>query len=219
MSAHKKSETTLEEICKLFFIEPNSDTIKRLRKSIEARVYSFRYRDKLRFKRYVTLADAADCTDYKINIEYYDISRKDIHLQKLQYLKGKNLSELSPEDKNVLTEYINRTMRPILLFKNHNYSKLLVTTIPESSTITYSDICDIILSSGGICKYCGCKMALFNDNYIPQSLTIDAVIAICGHKKDNMIACCRLCNSIKGHQSHHDFSAPMTSEPPQESRE
>jgi len=203
-------------ICTLFQVEPTDANLVKLKKTVNARVYSSRYRDKYRLQRYVTIDEKYSCLDYRIDTHFYDICNVDIHLQKIKYLNKKALHELSTEEVETLHEYICTTRRPVLLMKKWKDTKLLVTEIPQIIPITYSDICETIINSEGLCKYCSCNMKLFDTSYSPTTLSIDAVVAINGHTKDNIVACCRLCNSKKGHQSHTSFGEPMISEPPQE---
>jgi len=58
----------------------------------------------------------------------------------------------------------------------------------------------ILKRDGGVCHYCGSS----------ENLTIDHIVAeVSGgaHTDDNLVACCRSCNSSKGTKSYDDFLA------------
>jgi hypothetical protein len=72
-------------------------------------------------------------------------------------------------------------------------------------TVTFEDLCKLLLESQINCTYCNNEMLLFADEnqscfYENQNFLIsfDAIIPIKGHTKDNLAICCFRCNSKKG---------------------
>lgn len=186
-----------EVICKKYQIDPTRENQEKVRTSIERRVYSYKHRDTMKKKRCVTFEDAEKLDDYFLNAIYFDIYNEDEELQKLRYMTGKKISELTSEQKIEVSNYIATTLRPILLYKSPGDSKLLVNEIPEFQTILYKDLCDKLITNTEDCSYCKCKMSLLNPKYVESSVTFDAIIPLYGHKKDNITLCCSLCNSKK----------------------
>ena len=192
-----------EVICKKYLIDPTPENQEKLRASIVRRVYSYKHRDFEKKKRCITFEDAYKLDDYIINTTCYS---GDSELQKLHHLKGKKISELTTEQKAEVSSYITKTVRPVLLYKAGNDSKLLVNEIPEFQSISYTDLCDIFISNTEECSYCKCKMSLLNTKkYTESGLTFDAVVSLYGHRKDNIILCCSLCNSKKNFKNKLDI--------------
>jgi hypothetical protein len=144
-----------------------------------------------------TFEDAKKLDDYLLNTIYFDTYNEDEELQKLCHMAGKKVSELTPEQKIEVSNYITTTLRPVLLYKAPGDSKLLVNEIPEFQTTSYKELCDTIIINKEECSYCKCKMSLLNTKYVESGLTFDAIISLYGHKKDNITLCCSLCNSKK----------------------
>ena len=72
-------------------------------------------------------------------------------------------------------------------------------------TVTFEDLCKLLLESQINCTYCNNEMLLYGDEnqsfyYENQNFVIsfDAIIPIKGHIKDNLAICCFRCNSTKG---------------------
>ena len=72
-------------------------------------------------------------------------------------------------------------------------------------TVTFEDLCKLLLESQINCTYCNNEMLLYGDEnqsfyYENQNFVIsfDAIIPIKGHTKDNLAICCFRCNSAKG---------------------
>jgi hypothetical protein len=194
-----------EVICKKYLIDPTPENQEKVRVSIEKRVYSYKQRDSEKNKRCVTFEDAEKLDDYLLNTIYFDIYNEDEELQKLRYMAGKKVSELTSEQKTEISNYITTTLRPVLLYKSPGDSKLLVNKIPEFQTISYRDLCDTLITNTEYCSYCKCKMTLLNTKYVESGLTFDAIITLYGHKKDNITLCCSLCNSKKTFKNKLDI--------------
>ena len=194
-----------EVICKKYLIDPTPENQEKVRESIERRVYEYNCRDSKKKARCITFEDAEKLDDYLLNILYFDKYNEDKELQKLSYLADKKVYELTPEQKIEVSNYIRRENRPVLLYKAPGDSKLLVNEIPEFKTVTYKDLCDILISNTEECSYCKCKMSLLNIKYVESGVTFDAIIALYGHNKDNTIVCCSLCNSKKGNKNRLDI--------------
>ncbi len=194
-----------ELICKKYEIDPTPENQEKVRVSIQSRVYSYKQRDSEKKKRCVTFEDAEKLDDYMLNTLYFDIYKEDEELQKLRYLSGKKVYELTPEQKIEVSNYIKTTLRPVLLYKAPGDSKLLVNELPEFQSATYKDLCDILITNTEECAYCKCKMSLLNTKYVESGLTFDAIISLYGHKKDNTTLCCSLCNSKKTFKNKLDI--------------
>ena len=194
-----------EVICKKYQIDPTPENQEKVRASIERRVYSYKHRDSEKKKRCITFEDAEKLDDYLLNTLYFDIYNEDEELQKLRHMAGKKVSELTPEQKAEVSNYITKTLRPVLLYKAKNDSKLLVNEIPEFHTISYKELCDTLISNTEECSYCKCKMTLLNTKYIETGLTFDAIVSLYGHNKDNITLCCSLCNSKKTFKNKLDI--------------
>jgi hypothetical protein len=194
-----------EVICKKYLIDPTPENQEKVRASIERRVYSYKQRDSEKKKRCVTFEDAEKLDDYLLNTIYFDIYNEDEELQKLRNMAGKKVSELTPEQKIEVSNYITTTLRPVLLYKSPGDSKLLVNEIPEFQTTSYKDLCDTLIANTGDCSYCKCEMSLLNTKYVETGLTFDAIISLYGHKKDNITMCCSLCNSKKTFKNKLDI--------------
>lgn len=194
-----------EIICKKYNIDPTSENKEKIKLAIQQRVYSYNHRDSEKKKRCITFEDAVKLDDYHLNTTYFDIYNEDEELQKLRHLAGKKVSELTPEQKTEVSNYITITLRPVLLYKAPNDSKLLVTEIPEFKTISYMDLCDTLINNTTNCSYCKCKMSLLNISYAENAVTFDAIISLYGHRKDNITLCCSLCNSKKTFKNKLDI--------------
>jgi 5-methylcytosine-specific restriction endonuclease McrA len=194
-----------EIICKKYQFEPNAENQEKVRISIERRIYSYNQRDIEKKKRCITFEEAEKLDDYLLNTRYFDICSEDIELQKLKYLSGKTVIELTQEQKTELSNYITKTQRPILLYKSPSDSKLLVNEIPLFQTASYKELCDILIDNKEECSYCKCIMTFFNTKYSETALTFDAVISLYGHRKDNITLCCSLCNSKKTFKNKLDI--------------
>jgi len=188
---------SLEEICKKFMIEPTKENQNKVKLSIERRIYSYKARDDKKLSRCVTFETAKDLSEYKLNTLYFDIYGEDLELQKLRHLAGKNISELTVEDTKVVSDYITINKRPVLLYKSPGDSKLLVVEVPVYNTVSNQDLREILISSVSQCKYCSKEITLLNDKYTETGLTFDAIVPLYGHRKDNIMICCSLCNSKK----------------------
>jgi hypothetical protein len=194
-----------ELICKKYEIDPTPENQEKVRESIEKRVYSYNLRDSKKKARCITFDDAENLDDYLLNILYFDIYNEDEELQKLRYLAGKKISELTSEQKIEVSNYITTEIRPVLLYRASGDSKLLVNEIPEFQTISYKELCDILIGNPNVCSYCKCKLSILNIEYCPFGLSFDAIISLYGHKKDNITLCCRVCNSKKGNKNKLDI--------------
>jgi hypothetical protein len=194
-----------EVICKKYQIEPTPENKEKVKASIERRVYSYKHRDLKKMKRCITFENAEKLEDYLLNTLYFDIYNEDEELQKLRHLAGKKISELTPEQKAEVSIYITTTQRPVLLYKAPGDSKLLVNEPPEFKTVSYKDLCNILLSTAEECSYCKCKMTLINTQYCESGLTFDSIVSLYGHRKDNIALCCSLCNSKKTFKNKLDI--------------
>ena len=194
-----------EVICKKYLIDPTPENQKKVRESIERKVYSYNLRDSKKKERCITFENAEKLDDYLLNILYFDIYFEDEELQKLRHLAGKKISELTSEQKIEVSTYITNALRPVLLYKSPGDSKLLVNEIPEFQTISYKELCDILISNSEVCSYCKCKLSILNIEYCSSGLSFDAIISLYGHKKDNITLCCRVCNSKKGNKNKLDI--------------
>jgi hypothetical protein len=192
-------------ICKKYQIDYTPENNKKIRALIQRKVYSFKHRDSKKKKRYSTFQDAEKLDDYLLNTRWLDLFGEDLELQKICYLTGKKVSELTPEQKIEVSNYITTTLRPVLLYKAPGDSKLLVNEIPDFQAISYDEICDILITNTEECSYCKCKMTILTTEYADSGLSFDAIIPLHGHKKDNVILCCRLCNSKKGNKNMLDI--------------
>ena len=186
-----------EAICKKFMIEPTKENQNKVKLAIERRIYSYKARDDKKLSRCVTFETAKGLSEYKLNTLYFDIYGEDLELQKLRHLAGKNISELTVEDTKVVSDYITINKRPVLLYKSPGDSKLLVVEVPVYNTVSSQDLRKILISSEPQCKYCSKEITLLNDKYSETGLTFDAIIPLYGHRKDNILLCCSLCNSKK----------------------
>lgn len=194
-----------ELICKKYEIDPTPENQEKVRASIERRVYSYKQRDTEKKKRCVTFEDAEKLDDYLLNTIYFDIYNEDEELQKLRYLAGKKISELTSEQKIEVSNYITTEIRPVILYRASGDSKLLVNEIPEFQTISYRELCDILIGNPNACSYCKCKLSILDIEYCRFGLSFDAIISLYGHKKDNITLCCRVCNSKKGNKNKLDI--------------
>jgi hypothetical protein len=194
-----------EVICKKYQIDPTPENQTKVRESIERKVYSYNLRDSKKKERCITFEHAEKLDDYLLNTQYFDIYFEDEELQKLRHLAGKKISELTSEQKIEVSTYITTTLRPVLLYKSPGDSKLLVNEIPVFQTISYKELCDILIANPEVCSYCKCKMSLLNTKYVESGLTFDAIISLYGHKKDNITLCCSLCNSKKTFKNKLDI--------------
>jgi hypothetical protein len=194
-----------EIICKKYQIDPTPENQEKVRVSIKRRVYSYKHRDAKKKKRCITFEDAEKLDDYLLNAIYFDIYNQDEELQKLRHMTGKKMSELTVEQKEEVSTYITTTQRPVLLYKAPGDSKLLVNKLPDFQTVSYKDLCDILLSAPEECSYCKCKVTLINIIYCESGLTFDAIVSLHGHKKDNIVLCCSLCNSKKNFKNKLDI--------------
>jgi 5-methylcytosine-specific restriction endonuclease McrA len=196
---------TEELVCKKYQIEPTTENQDKIKAFIERRVYSYRQRDSEKKERCITFEDAKELDDYLINTLYFDVSNNDDELQKLRYLAGKKVSDLTPDQKTEVSTYITRTLRPVLLYKRAGDTKLLVNEIPDFKTTSYKELCDILLNNPGECSYCKCKITLLNTEYSKSALTFDAIVPLYGHRKDNITISCSLCNSKKSFKNNLDI--------------
>jgi 5-methylcytosine-specific restriction endonuclease McrA len=178
-------------------IKPTKENQNKVKLSIERRIYSYKAMDDKKLSRCVTFETAKGLSEYKLNTLYFDIYGEDLELQKLRHLAGKNVSELTSEDKQIVSDYITITKKPVLLYKSPGDSKLLVVEVPVYKTVSNQDLREILISSVSQCKYCSKEITLLNDNYTETGLTFDAIIPLYGHRKDNIQICCSLCNSKK----------------------
>jgi hypothetical protein len=194
-----------EAICKKYEIYPTIENQAKLKTSIENRASQYKLRDSEKMKRCITFEDAAKFDDYLLNTLYYDWYHEDMELQKLRYLVGKKVSDLTPEQKSEVSNYITTTLRPVLLYKAPGDSKLLVNNLPEFKTASYKELCDILVANTGECSYCKCKLSLLTTGYSESKLTFDANISLYGHRKDNITLCCSLCNSKKTFKNKLDI--------------
>ena len=131
--------------------------------------------------------------------------KEDEELQKLDYMAGKRISELTPDQKIEVSNYITHTSRPVLLFKSKGDSRLLVNEIPDFQTASYGDLCDILIANTEECSNCKCKMSLLSTGKIKTGLTFDANTSLYGHTKNNLTLCCYSCNSKKSFKNEFDF--------------
>lgn len=194
-----------EVICKKYQIDPTPENQKKVRESIERRVYSYNLRDSKKKERCITFEHAEKLDDYLLNTLYFDIYFEDEELQKLRRLAMKKISELTSEQKIEVSTYITTALRPVLLYKSPGDSKLLVNEIPEFQTISYEELCDILIANPEVCSYCKCKLSILDIEYCPSGLSFDSIISLYGHKKDNITLCCRVCNSKKGNKNKLDI--------------
>jgi hypothetical protein len=194
-----------EIICKKYNIEPTLENQEKIKISIERRTYSYKQRDFEKKKRCITFEEAEKLKDYLINIQYFDVDNVDNELKMLKYLNGKNIYDLTQEQKKEVSNYITKTLYPILLYKEKGDSKLLVNKLPEFQSVSYKELCDILISNKDECFYCKCKIILLNGTYIENGLTFDAIIPLEGHHKDNIALCCSLCNSTKSFKNKLDI--------------
>lgn len=70
----------------------------------------------------------------------------------------------------------------------------------------YKRLTNKINKQGGVCFYCGDAMNRTMNH--PKAASMDHKIPrSCGGNKieDNIVACCRTCNSLKGSQSAEEF--------------
>ena len=65
-------------------------------------------------------------------------------------------------------------------------------------TVTFEDLCKLLLESQINCTYCNNEMLLYGDENQNFVISFDAIIPIKGHTKDNLAICCFRCNSAKG---------------------
>lgn len=63
----------------------------------------------------------------------------------------------------------------------------------------------IYARDGYSCHYCGSRLRLTLDHKVPQS-------AGGGHEDENLVTCCKACNSAKGSRSYEEFVAWVQSE-------
>ena len=193
-----------EIICKKYHIDPTPENQENVRALIERRVYSYTHRDYDKQKRCITFEDAEKLEDYLLNINL-SLFSEDTELQRLHYLTGKKVSDLSSDEKMEASNYIASAKRPILLYKSPGNNKLLVNEIPDFQTVSYNELCDVLIANTEECSYCTCKMTILNTEYSPNGLSFDAIIPLYGHKKENIILCCRMCNSKKGNKNKVDI--------------
>lgn len=194
--------TELPIICLKYQIEPTLENQEKLKLALQARIYSYKRRDLDKQKRYITFNEAKILNNYKIDVHYY-YHVNDTELKNIEPLSRKTIDELTLEECLTLSNYIKQSQRPILLLCNYQQiylidSKLLVNEIPELNTLNYNDLVEILLLNSNECSYCKCKMTLLNTKYAETRLTFDAIEALKGHRKDNVILCCHQCNSKKG---------------------
>lgn len=194
--------TELHTICLKYQIEPSPENQEKLKLALQARICSYIRRDLDKQKKYITFDEAKMLNNHKINT-FYCQHVNDTELPKLDYLDGKIIAELTTDDLSKLCNYITITGRPMLLRCNSNKivewdNKYLVKEIPELNTLNYNDLVDILILNSNECVYCKCKMTLLNTKYAETRLTFDAIEALKGHRKDNIILCCHQCNSKKG---------------------
>jgi len=194
-----------EVICKKYQIDPTPENQEKVRASIQRRVYSYTQRDSKRKKRCITFEDAEKLDDYLLNIKWFDLLGEDKELQKLHHVAGKKISDLSSDEKVEVSTYIASTECPVLLYKELGDTKLLVNEVPEFKTITYHELCDILITHTEECSYCKCKISILHPEYSSSELSFDANIPLYGHTKDNIILCCRMCNSKKGNKNTLDI--------------
>jgi hypothetical protein len=199
------SITREQIICKKYQIDYTPESKKKIKELIQRKVYSFKHRDTKKKRRCTTFEDAEKLDDYLLNTNWLDLFGKDLELQKLRHMVGKKVSELTPEQKIEVSNYITTTLCPVLLYKAPGDSKLLVNEIPKFQTISYDELCDILITNIDECSYCKCKMTILTTEYADSGLSFDAIIPLHGHKKDNIILCCRLCNSKKGNRNKLDI--------------
>lgn len=190
-----------EVICKKYLIDPTPENQEKVKASIEGRLCSYKRRDSELKKRCITFEYADTLDDYLLNTTFFNIYSQDDELQKLNHLAGKKVNELLSEHKTEVSEYIQKTLRPVLLYKTCGDSKLLVNEIPEIQTISYKGLCEILIANNEECSYCKCKMSLLGKKYDKSGVTFDAIIPLYGHNKDNITICCLSCNSKKGNRS------------------
>lgn len=190
----------IELICKRYNITITNENIKKVRKSIQHRIYNFKHRDIKKYKRFITFENAKsdEFDEYKINTVFFNIDSQDKELKELSYLCDKTVSNLNEKEMNDILMYINNKNRPILLYKKAKDSLLLVTKLPDfSNYYSYNELITFINEISNECSYCKCQMTLLNNDYCNTSLTFDAIIPYYGHTKQNIQLCCSLCNSKK----------------------
>ncbi len=205
ITRRSKPYLLLEDICKKYQIDPTPENKKKVREAIENRVCSYKRRDSEKKERCVTFEDADKLDDYFLNTSAFQMYNEDEELQKLDYMTGKRISELTPNQKIEVSDYITHTSRPVLLFKSKGDSRLLVNEIPDFQTVSYGDLCDILIANTEECSYCKCKMSLLNKGKIKTGISFDAIISLYGHTKDNVTLCCLSCNSKKSFKNEIDF--------------
>ncbi len=188
----------LPTICLKYQIEPTPENQEKVKLALQARVCSYKRRDLDKQKRYITFDEAKILGNYKIDT-FYCYHVNDTELKDIMHLSRKTIAELTLEECLTVSNYIKKSHRPVLLYCHYEYdSKLLVNEIPEIKTLHYNDLVDILNINSNECSYCKCKMTLLNTQYAETRLTFDAIVALNGHRKDNIALCCALCNSKKG---------------------
>jgi hypothetical protein len=199
---NNKNNYPEELICKKYEIEPILENIKKLKKCLQAKVYAFQNRDLKKINKCVTIENAKLLKDHKFNI--HELSGYFTEeLEKFKYLNGKKISEITEEQLLEISQYIYNNNLPVLISKNnYNDCKLLVNKIPNYEQILYEDLCDLLINNDNLCSYCKCKMVLFSDSYLESKMTIDSIIPLKGHIKNNLTICCSLCNSKKGYKNN-----------------
>ena len=207
----------LTSLCAKFAYDPTDKNLRTLGEKLKQRAYAYRFRDSHKIARYSLLNDISGLEDYTIDLEKYDPLIKSIiynegkplndheqqihnELNKLNDLNGKMIKNLTMEDLSKLEECITATKQPIWISSSMDH-KLLVTEKIECKTITFNDLCAIIIHGDLKCKYCNAEVTLIHDNESklpPTTLTIDAVYPIYGHCLNNSVLCCLQCNIRKG---------------------
>jgi hypothetical protein len=220
---NKRTEdnVVLTLICNKFGYDPTPETLSIVREKLKHREYGYKMRDAKKIARYIQIRDIVTVEDYIVDMRMYDPLEKSIlynegkplnkqeqlihdELQKIQDLNGRKLKSISPEDYKLLEECIANTKQPIWIASLAE-NKLLVTESIECLTISFNDLCKMILDSDVKCKYCNITMSLIHEgDRPPTTLTIDAVYPMYGHRVDNTVLCCLQCNIRKGMNYAYD---------------
>jgi hypothetical protein len=79
-----------------------------------------------------------------------------------------------------------------------------------NKTIGTRDLCEIINNNENKCYYCNNIVYLhFEEKYIENKMTFDAMVPTNGHIKTNICICCYKCNSIKTSQTDLQFQTEV----------
>lgn len=216
-----EDNAVLTLICSKFGYDPTPETLSIVREKLKHREYGYKMRDAQKIARYIQIRDIVTVEDYILDMRMYDPLEKSIlynegkplnkqeqlihdELQKIQDLNGQQLKSISPENYKLLEECIANTKQPLWI-SSLTENKLLVTETIDCITISFTDLCKMILDSDVKCNYCNITMSLIHEgDRPPTTLTIDAVYPMYGHRVDNTVLCCLQCNIRKGMNYAYD---------------